>query len=142
MILIYVFKKIETCNYSHDFLMDLPSCHLLPATDKPTSVHKNSVSLIDNILVNNPEQVFISGNLITDVSDHFSQFCILTSTRGKIKRKQIKTRDLSHFNPDSLNSDLATIDWSCIIKTHANNIDEAFTTFCKTFNKIINPFST
>ena len=88
--------------------------------------------------MNNPEQVLISGNLITDVSDHFSQFCILTSTRDKIKRKQIKKRDLSHFNPDSLNSDLATIDWSCIIKTHANNVDELFSTFNRNFNKIIN----
>ena len=66
--------------------------------------------------MNNPEQV----NLITDVSDHFSQFCILKSTREKVKWKQIKKRDLSHFNPDRVNSDLATIDWSCIIKTHAN----------------------
>ena len=88
--------------------------------------------------MNNPEQVLISGNLITDVSDHFSQFCILTSTRDKIKQKQIKKRDLSHFNPDSLNSDLATIDWSCIIKTQANNVHELFSTFYRNFNKIIN----
>ena len=131
-------QKIETCNYSRDFLLALQSCYLLPTIDKPTRVHKNSASLIDNIFVNNPEQVLISGNLITDVSDHFSQFCILTSTRDKIKRKQIKKRDLSHFNPDSLNSDLATIDWSCIIKTHANNVDELFSTFYRNFNKIIN----
>ena len=138
MILIYAYKKNETCNYSRDFLLALQSCYLPPNIDKPTRVHKNSASLIDNIFVNNPEQVLISGNLITDVSDHFSQFCILTSTRDKIKRKQIKKRDLSHFNPDSLNSDLATIDWSCIIKTHANNVDELFSTFYRNFNKIIN----
>ena len=81
---------------------------------KTTRVHKNSASLIDNVFVNNPEQVLISGNLITDVSDHFSQFCILTSTRDKIKRKQNENRDLSHFNPDSLTSNLAPIDRSCI----------------------------
>ena len=76
--------------------------------------------------MNNPEQVLISGNLITDVSDHFSQFCSLTSTRDKIKQKQIKKRGLSHFNPDSRNSDLATIDCSCIITTRANNVEELF----------------
>ena len=109
--------------------MALQRCYLLPATDKATSVHKNSASLIDNNFVNNSEQVLISSNLIADVSDHFSQFCILTSTRGRINLKQIKKRDLSHLKPDSLDSDLATIDWSCIIKTHANNIDGPFTTF-------------
>ena len=108
-------QKIENCNYSRDFLLALQSCYLLPTIDKPTRIHKNFATLIDNIFVNNPEQVLISGNLITDVSDHFSQLCILSSTRDKIKRKQIKKRDLSHFNPDRLNSDLATIDWSCII---------------------------
>ena len=95
--------------------------------------------------MNNPEQVLISGNLITDVSDHFSQFCSLTSTRDKIKQKQIKKRDLSHFNPDSLNSDLATIDCSCIITMHPNNVEELFSTFYRNFNKIINkhePFKT
>ena len=85
-------------------------CYLLPNIDKRTRVHKNSASLIDNIFGNNPAQVLISGNLITDVSDHFSQFCILTSTRDKIKWKQIKKRNLSHFNSDRLNSDLARID--------------------------------
>ena len=105
-------QKIEVCNYSPDFLLALQSCYLLPTIDKPTRVHNNSTSLIDNIFVNNPEQVLISGNLITYVSDHFSQFCILTSTRDTIKRKQIKKRDLLHFNPDSLKSNLATIDWN------------------------------
>ena len=103
-------QKNETCNYSRDFLLALQSSYLPPNIDKPIRVHKNSASLIDNIFVNNPEQVLISGNLITDVSDHFSQFCILTSTRDKIKWKQIKKRNLSHFNSDSLNSDLARID--------------------------------
>ena len=131
-------QKIEICNYSRDFLLALQSCFLLPTIDKPTRVHKNSASLIDNIFVHNPEQVLISGNLITDVSDHFLQFCILTSTRDKIKRKQIKKRDVSHFDPYSLNSDLATINWSCIIKTHANNVDELFSTFYRNFNKIVN----
>ena len=119
-------QKIETCNYNRDLLLALQSCYLLPTIYKPTRVHNNSASLIDNIFVDNPEQVLISGSLITYVGDHFSQFCVLTSTRDKIKRKQIKKRDLTHFNADSLNCDLATIDWSCIIKTHANNVDDLF----------------
>ena len=48
-------QKIETCNYSRDFLLALQSCYLIPTIDKPSRVHKNSASLIDNIFVNNPE---------------------------------------------------------------------------------------
>ena len=92
----FCLQEIETCNYSRDFLLALQN-YLLATIDKPTRVHKNSASFID-----------------------------LTSTGDNIKRKQIKKRDLSHFNTDSLNSVLATIDRSCIIKTHANNVDELF----------------
>ena len=52
--------------------MTLQSCYLIPTIDKQTRVHRTSASLIDNIFVNNPDQVVISGNLITDVSEHFS----------------------------------------------------------------------
>ena len=58
--------KIETCNYSRDFLLALQSCYLPPTIDKPTRVHKNSASLVDNIFVNNPEQVLISGRNYTN----------------------------------------------------------------------------
>ena len=109
-------QKFETCHYSRDFLLTLQSCYLLPTIDKPTRVHANSASLIDNICVNNPEKVLISGNLITYVSHHFSQICVLTSARDKLKRKK-KKRDLSHFNPDSFNSDLAQIDWNYILES-------------------------
>ena len=71
--------KTESSSYSQDFLLALQSFYLLPTIDKPTRVYNNSASLIDNIFVNNPDQVLISGNIITDVSDHFSQFCILKS---------------------------------------------------------------
>ena len=141
---------------------------ILPTIDKPTRVHTNSASLIDNIFVNNPE--LISSNLVTDVSNNFPQTCLVTTTKDEIKRKQSKTRDLSHFNPDSLNSGLATnlqsgvflradearterhegiigrghdlrlpcYDRLGVASTHANTINELFTTFYKTLNKIIN----
>ena len=60
-------------------MLTLQSCSMIPSIDKPIHVHNNSSTLIDNIFINNPENMFISGNIISDVSDHFSQFCILDS---------------------------------------------------------------
>ena len=97
--------KSEKPQYSQDFLLALHSSYLLPTIDKPAYVHRMSVSLIDNIFVNNPNQVLISGNIITDVSDHFSQFCIMTSGRvyliviSKTIRVIAKPR---HFVPSSV----------------------------------------
>ena len=57
--------------------MCLQSCYLIPTVDKPTRVRQNSATLIDKIFVNNPEQVFVSSNIVSDISDHFlsAVFC-------------------------------------------------------------------
>ena len=60
--------KTEKSQYSQDFLLAFQSSYLLPTIDKPTRVHRMSASLIDNIFVDNPDQVLISRNIITDVS--------------------------------------------------------------------------
>ena len=44
--------------------MCLQSCYLIPTIDKPTRERQNSATLIGNIFVNNPEQVFVSGDYI------------------------------------------------------------------------------
>jgi hypothetical protein len=52
------------------------SCNLTPTIDKPTRVYNNSATLIDNIFVNKLDDHILSGNIISDISDHFSQFRI------------------------------------------------------------------
>ena len=68
--------KTETSNFSHNFLWSLQSYYLMPTIDKPTRVHNNSATLIDNIFVTNPQQCVSSGNIISDLSDR-SLFTIL-----------------------------------------------------------------
>ena len=74
--------QINSCNYAHDFLLSLQSCSMLPTIDKPR-IYRDSATLIDNIFVNNFNDLVLSGNVITDLSDHFSQFCITHSTLTK-----------------------------------------------------------
>ena len=50
--------------------------------------------LIDNIFVNNADQLLASGNMISNVSDHFLQFCI-TSVKGKLQ--QVKNKKMWLF---------------------------------------------
>ena len=120
-----------------DFLLALQSNYLLPTIDKPTHVHIMSAPFIDNIFVNNPDQVLISGNIITDVSDHFSQFCILTSGREKVTHKTTKKRDFSDFSSVRFNNDLAIVDWDNIIVSKVNSVDEQFSSFYKQWNKVL-----
>ena len=79
--------KYKRSHFSHNFLLHPQSCYLIPTVDKPTRVHRASATLIDNILVNNPDKILASGNIVTDVSDHFSQVCVTKSAIDKFKGK-------------------------------------------------------
>ena len=102
--------KLECSNCSHDFLMCPQSCYMIPTIDKPTRVRKNSAALIDNIFVNNPDQVIASGNIVSDVSDHFSQFYVLKSSHVSSKPSNRKTRDFSHFSRGQFINDLSLVE--------------------------------
>ena len=79
--------KCDSSSYSHDFISSLQSCYLIRTIDKPTRVRSSSATLIDNIFINNPDQVVTCGNIVSDISDHFSQFCVLKSVKDKVKVK-------------------------------------------------------
>ena len=49
--------RCETCNFAQNFLCSLQSFHLIPTTDKPTRVHTNSATLIDNIFSSNVDEI-------------------------------------------------------------------------------------
>ena len=99
--------KCETSQISHDFLTSLQSCYLIPTVDKPTRVHRNSATLIDNIFLNNPDQILLSGNIISDISDHFSQFSIIKAARDKYRGYTTKIRYFSNFSADQFNRELS-----------------------------------
>ena len=128
--------KCETCNYSQEFLLLLQSCYLIPTIDKPTRVRHSSASLIDNIFVNTPDQIKVSGNIISDISDHYSQFCIIKSAKDKLKVKQTKIRDFSKFSAENFVRDLSCVQWDqCLSHT---NVDKSFSYFYNRLNSCVN----
>ena len=100
--------KDEKSQYSQDFQLALQSSFVLPTIDKPTCVHKMSASLIDNISFNNPNQILTSGKIITDVCDQFSQFCILTSGRDKITKRETKQNKTNKTTKQQRNANYQT----------------------------------
>ena len=74
--------RCETCNFAQNFLCSLQSFPLIPTTDKPTRLHANSATLIDNIFSSNVDEITVdelSGNIVSDISDNYSQFGISRS---------------------------------------------------------------
>ena len=112
--------KSEVSEFSHNFLR---SCYLIPNTDKPSRVRGNSASLIDNIFVNNPDCVSVSGNIISDVSDHAFLAVLYTHIR---RREQCATSQIS----------IGILLRSILIKLI--DIDYIFSSFYGQYTKIIN----
>ena len=101
------FLSSETCKYAQNFLLSLQSVNLLPTIDKPTRVYNNSATLIDNIFVNNLENDCVSGNIVSDLSDHYTQFCIIRLSRDKVKPHKSVTRDYSRFSEARISKELS-----------------------------------
>lgn len=118
--------------------MSLQSCYLIPTVVKLTRVGSTSAMLIDNIFLNSPEKGLVSGNIISDISDHFSQFCILTSMATQTKAETRKVWDFSKFSPDSFTADISQVDWNEILERDNTDVDRAFSFFYNKFNKILN----
>ena len=78
--------NINLLRFQHapNFILSLQSFNLTPTIDKPKTVHHNSYSLIDDIFASNQEDTITNGNIISDLTNHFSQFCILNSSKPKL----------------------------------------------------------
>ena len=129
--------RSETCKFAHNFLLSLQSFGLVPTIDKPTRVHRNSATLINNIFINEMNDEVISGNVVSDISDHL--FCIVTSYRQKVKRlKHHKIRDFSCFSENAFNNDLQEVSSEQLSLNESPNVDKYFSMFYNKVNKVIN----
>ena len=130
--------RYETCKYAQSFLHILQSLCFSPTIDKPTRVHNASATLIDNIFVNNYDAHFLSGNIVSDVSDHFSQFCVCRPLGGKTKLQKIVTRDFSKFSEEKFINDLSQLNWESAASESTNDVNKSFSTFYNKLNRIVN----
>ena len=132
--------KIESCGYSQKRFETLQSLSLLPTIDKPTRSYGSSATLIDNIFINSLDKFVLSGNIVSDISDHYSQVCFLSSNLKIISNSRIRKRDLSSFNQTDFNNDLELITWP-----PNSDADCAFNVFYNKLNRLVDkhaPFKT
>jgi len=115
----------ETCNFTKEFLLTLQSYSFIPTVDKPTRVYSSSAMLIDNIFANKYHRKITSGNIISDISDHYSQFCLTEFSCETDFPKKSMISDFSRFSEEDLNSELAQDDWGSILARAQGNIDIA-----------------
>jgi hypothetical protein len=114
--------RSETCNHAQNVILSMQSFNLMPTIDKPTRVYNDSATLIDNIFVSKLENNITSGNIASDISDHYSQFFI-THSKAKVKTNFANkhlTRDYSKFSESNFINDLSRTGLNYVVDLSEN----------------------
>ena len=108
----------ESHNDTNDFINTVISHYLLPHILHPTRVTDHSATVIDNIFSNNTSYETVSGNIISQISDHFPQFIILNNVTINYKNCSYAKRDFSNFNKQKFKNDFDDLSMDFIHDTN------------------------
>ena len=113
-----------------DFLDKIYSTSLIPQIRSPTRVTPRSKTLIDNIFSTDAYAETLSGNIVTNISDHLAQFHSfpLKQTPHK-KKKEIYKRNYKNFNVGQFRSDLRNINWQEALEINRKETNRSFKKF-------------
>ena len=77
-------------------------------------------------------------NVISDITDHFTQFCIVRSLTVIGKNEKCSFCDYSHTSGEFFLHDLLQIDWQTLISERSRepNVDKLFSVLYTTLNKV------
>ena len=138
----YVVKLINLLNYENHtpkntFINMMFSNILQPSVLHPTRISDTSSTIIDKSFGNSaPDSKIHSGNVLSLISDHLPQFCIIYDCKFECKAPLYLSYDYSHFDANELLADYAKIDTSFIADQNIN-LDGKFDKFLLSLHCLI-----
>ena len=122
-----------------EFIDLMYSYAMFPLIRKPTRIHGNTATLIDNIFHNiSFDSLFFNGILVSDISDHYPVFHIDYGTKFRNKEEFIFKRDFSNHHTELFIKELTEFNW-CEV-SGCTDAQIAFTTFHSAVGRTINVF--
>ena len=84
-----------------------------PTINTPTWINALSKTIIDNIFYNTFIKNILVGNVATSISDHLTQFLIITNVNKSLPEKeQIDIQTYTHYTKDKFLIDPKQINWT------------------------------
>ena len=102
------------------------SHYVLPHILQPTRVTDHSATIIDNIFTNATEFNTVSGNILNQLADHFSQFLIIKKLPITHKDAAYYQYDYSIFYKSNLLADFSKINWNDTQNIMPDDVNEKF----------------
>ena len=116
-------KYDQNSNIS-DFLDLMYSSILLPHIFSPTCTASSSATLIDNIIINNCNSFFVSGNLVNTLSDHHAQFLIMGNQHSPLELDSKSSETSKRFRNIYITSSvLENKDWVSELRLSRNDVN-------------------
>ena len=110
----------DSYNPTCDFVSSLLSQHFLPYIIHPTRVSDYSSTIIDNIFSNICNLNTISGNILTQVADHFPQFLIVKKAGIASKTQSYYQHYYSNFDQVKFLSDFKNLNFEYLNDNQTN----------------------
>jgi hypothetical protein len=103
--------------HTSHFIDTMYSKSLFPLVNKPTRMHNSTATLIDNIFTNNIfDNTLINGIFLSDISDHFPVFSIISELKIRQAKQIVKLRSFSHVNKSLFSEKLGNTDWDDVMQ--------------------------
>jgi hypothetical protein len=129
--------NFESHHITDDFVNTLSSFLFQPHILQPTRITNHSATLIDNIFFNSLEHSTISGNILSDLSDHLPNFLFINRLNiFPHKTKRFK-RCYSELNQTALLAEVQSWNWNSIIP-QTNDVNLIFSAFYTKITEAIN----
>ena len=118
----------ESHNETSEFINSMVSHYLLPHILQPIRVTDHSATIIDNIFTNATEFNTVSGNILNQLADHFSQFLVIKKLPITHKDAAYYQYDYSNFDKSKLLADFSKINWNDT-QNLPDDVNEEFSIF-------------
>ena len=130
----------NTDNETSNFIDTIYSSSFFPTVLSPTRITTTSKTLIDNIFYNSINEKMISGNITTSISDHLTQYLIVSSTQKQnlTSKKQIEINSFKNYKKEDFLADLTDIYWKGNLLIDQNNPHQSFRLFFDKVNCVFN----
>ena len=113
----------------------------LPHITSPTRITAKSSTLIDAIFSNFFASFLISGNIVTALPDHHSQFLVIANQANiDFEKPHHLYRDFSQIekNKTAIKNQLESIDWNRVLRLSCSDINLSSNLFFQKIDKLIN----
>ena len=109
--------KLDKVNNYKKIYELMSSYGYLPQILQPSRIQGDSATIVDNIFTNVCNRKIQSGNIITDLSDHYTQFVSVNREKLDYKKITMYKRNYSTFSEESFRDDVS-------IQNFNNNLED------------------